>query len=169
MPSSVGSRRVFWYVLAAVVAVDVVTKAVAVSKLSRLPIPVVGDWLTLQLVYNTGAAFGIHIGPQSRLVFGGLAVVALVVLGAMMLQTPPSDKLRLVSLGLVCGGAIGNLIDRVRTARGVVDFIDVGFGAYRWPTFNVADIAVSCGAVTLAVILWNEGSHGASNAAPAPR
>ncbi len=169
MPNSVGNRRIFWYVLATVVAVDFVTKAIAVAKLTRFPIPVVGDWVTLQLVYNTGAAFGIHIGPQSRLVFGVLAVVALVVLGAMMVQTPPVEKLRLFSLGLVCGGAVGNLVDRVRSARGVVDFIDVGVGAYRWPTFNVADVAVSCGAVTLAVILWNDDSHGVSDTARAAR
>jgi len=61
------------------------------------------------------------------------------------------------ALGLVCGGAVGNLIDRVTSARGVVDFIDVWIGPFHWPTFNVADMAVSCGAVLLALILWNEG------------
>ena len=168
MPNSVGNRRLFWYVLATVVAVDFVTKAIAAAKLTRFPLPVLGDVITFQLVHNTGAAFGIHIGSSSRMVFGALALIALAVLGAMMLQTPPSDKIRLLALGLVCGGAVGNLIDRVRSARGVVDFIDVGVGAYRWPTFNVADIAVACGAVSLAVILWQEGRHDAATAAPAP-
>jgi signal peptidase II len=65
--------------------------------------------------------------------------------------------MRLLALALVCGGAVGNLIDRVRSSRGVVDFIDVGVGSYRWPTFNVADIAVTCGAVALALVLWSEG------------
>jgi signal peptidase II len=56
----------------------------------------------------------------------------------------------------VCGGAIGNLIDRIRSAQGVVDFIDIGIGDTRWPTFNVADMAVSIGAFLLAWVLWGE-------------
>lgn len=156
MPNG-GSRRWFWVVAGGVVVLDVVTKLLAVSTLSRFPLPVVGDWVTLQLVYNPGAAFGIHVGDHSRWVFTALAVIALVVLGAMVRQTRPTQHVRLIALGLVCGGAIGNLIDRLRSARGVVDFIDVGVGAYRWPTFNVADIAVTCGAVVLAFILWGEG------------
>jgi signal peptidase II len=59
-------------------------------------------------------------------------------------------------LGFIAGGAAGNLIDRVLSSAGVVDFIDVGIPSWRWPTFNVADIAVSCGAVALALSLWRE-------------
>jgi signal peptidase II len=59
----------------------------------------------------------------------------------------------------VAGGAAGNLIDRVRSAQGVVDFIDVGVGATRWPTFNVADMGVSCGAIALAISLWMEDAR----------
>ena len=66
------------------------------------------------------------------------------------------DRIRVLALALVCGGALGNLVDRVKSGRGVVDFIDVGIGAMRWPTFNVADMAVSCGAVLLAIVLWRE-------------
>ena len=65
--------------------------------------------------------------------------------------------MRLAALGLVCGGAVGNLIDRVLSAQGVVDFIDVGVGTYRWPTFNIADSAVTVGALFLAYVLWMEG------------
>ena len=152
-----GSHRLFWIVGSTVVLLDVISKVMAAASLSRIPRPVLGDWLTLQLVYNPGAAFGISVGQHSRWVFLGLAVIALVVLGSMVRQTRPGDVVRLSALGLVCGGAVGNLIDRVRSARGVVDFIDVGIGAHRWPTFNVADMAVSVGAVTLAVVLWLEG------------
>ena len=150
-------RRLFWYAVALVVSLDMVTKALAVARLSPFPLPVVGDWLTFQLVYNPGAAFGIHVGPHSRWVFTGLALAALIVLGAMVRQTEPSQRVRLLALGLVVGGAVGNLADRLRHAQGVVDFIDFGVGAYRWPTFNLADIAVTCGAVTLAYVLWTEG------------
>jgi signal peptidase II len=155
-----------------VVVLDFVTKIAVVRVLpSHVPVRVIGDWVTLQLVYNPGAAFGIHVGEYSRWVFTGLALLALVVLGAMVRQTDPSHRVRLLALGLVCGGAVGNLIDRLRSARGVVDFIDVGVGAWRWPTFNVADMAVTCGAVTLAFVLWAEGKaaeHAAAkDAAPA--
>jgi signal peptidase II len=139
-----------------VVVLDLVTKVVVVQALpSRVPL--IGEWVTFQLVYNPGAAFGIHVGSYSRWVFTTLAIIALFVLGAMVRQTDPSQKVRLAALALVCGGAVGNLIDRLRSTRGVVDFIDVGIGALRWPTFNVADMAVTCGAVTLAVVLWSEG------------
>jgi len=64
--------------------------------------------------------------------------------------------MRLVAIPLVTGGAIGNLIDRVRSSRGVIDFFDFGFGTMRWPVFNVADIGVTVGALMLAVSLWRE-------------
>ncbi len=162
--ATAGSRSAFWIVGSGVVASDFVTKLLAVATLSRVPVRVVGDWVTLQIVYNPGAAFGIHVGQYSRWVFLVLALVALVVLGSMVRQTNPAQAVRLIALGLVCGGAVGNLIDRLRSPRGVVDFIDVGFGTLRWPTFNVADMAVTCGAILLAAILWREGQHESSSA-----
>lgn len=138
------------------VVLDLITKRLAVAKLSSGAVPIIGDWLSLRLVYNPGAAFGIHVGAYSRWVFGLLAVVALIVLGAMVRQTAATHRFRLVTLGLVCGGAVGNLLDRMASARGVVDFIDVWIGSFHWPTFNVADMAVSCGAIALALVLWSE-------------
>ncbi len=158
MPS--GTRRtVFWGVAGSVVLLDVVTKQIAVAMLGPIPVRVLGDWLTLRLVYNPGAAFGIHVGAHSRWVFMGLAIVALIVLGSMVRHTAPAQWFRLTALAMVCGGAVGNLLDRFRSARGVVDFIDVYIGSFHWPTFNVADMAVSCGAMALAVVLWQEGRH----------
>ena len=156
MPSGI-KRPAFWSVLGAVVVLDFITKQIAVATLSRGAVPVLGDWFLFRLVYNPGAAFGIHVGQHSRWVFMGLAIVALIILGSMVRHTLPNQRVRLVALALVCGGAIGNLVDRVRSARGVVDFIDVYIGPFHWPTFNVADMAVTCGAFTLAVILWDEG------------
>ena len=149
--------KTFWPILIAIVASDVATKLLAVRSLipERVPREVVGDWLRFTLVYNPGAAFGLQVGAQSRWVFMGLTVVALGILGRLYLNTRPGDLLRTASLGLVCGGALGNLIDRVRSDHGVVDFIDIGVGASRWPTFNVADVAVSVGAVVLAWTLWD--------------
>ena len=81
------------------------------------------------------------------------------VLRAHVAGAPAGDRFRQLALGLVAGGAAGNLIDRIRSGRGVVDFLDVGIGALRWPTFNVADIAVSCGAIALAISLWREDAR----------
>ncbi len=164
--TSAASHRLFWIVGAAVVVLDVITKQLAVASLTgRAGIRLLGDWFAFRLVYNQGAAFGLHLGPHSRWLFTGLAIVALVVLGAMVRQTAPHQRFRLVALALVCGGAIGNLIDRLRSSRGVVDFIDVWIGPFHWPTFNVADMAVSCGAVALAMILWSEGKQPVESAA----
>lgn len=142
----------------AIVLVDAFTKLLAVDRLvpAYLPRPVIGDWLRFTLVYNPGAAFGLHVGPWSRWIFMGLTFVALAVLWSLYRSSAPEDRLKVVALATVAGGALGNFVDRVRSPRGVVDFIDVGLGAWRWPTFNVADIAVSLGAITLAVVLWRE-------------
>jgi signal peptidase II len=163
-------RRLFWGTAAAIVVADLVTKLFAESILARrLPIDVIGEWVRLRLVYNEGAAFGLHLGEHSRWIFFGLAVLALIILGSMVRSTKPGDRLRLLALALVCGGATGNLVDRIRSAEGVVDFIDVGVREWRWPTFNVADSAITVGAIALAIILWLEGrsAHRAKEAGPA--
>jgi signal peptidase II len=155
---SAAERRLFWGTAAAIVVSDVITKLLAESLLARrLPLSVIGDWVQLRLVYNQGAAFGLDVGENSRWVFFGLAVVALFVLGSMVRSTRPGDRFRLLALALVCGGAAGNLIDRIRSAQGVVDFVDIGVGGWRWPTFNVADSAITVGAIALALSLWQEG------------
>lgn len=158
--ASAADRRLFWSTALAVVALDFVTKLAAEAALLLTPgVPVIGDWFQLRLVYNQGAAFGLHVGPYSRWIFFTVALVAVFVLARMSRSSPPGDRFRQLALGLVAGGAIGNLIDRVRSARGVVDFLDVGIGALRWPTFNFADIAVSCGAIALAISLWREDAR----------
>lgn len=141
-----------------IVLADAFTKLLAVDRLAPVhtPHPVLGDVLRWTLVYNPGAAFGLHLGPWSRWIFIGLTFVALAVLWSMYRQSAPEARLKVIALATIAGGALGNLVDRVRSSRGVVDFIDVGVGDWRWPTFNIADIAVSCGAIVLAIILWRE-------------
>ncbi len=153
-----------------VVLVDVVTKVVAVAGLRPRGFPhdVIGHAVRLTLVYNPGAAFGLFLGPLSRWIFLGLTVGVLCILRVLYRATPDGDLARVLALGLVCGGALGNLIDRVRSPMGVVDFIDVGIRDLRWPTFNVADMAVSVGAVLLAWVLWGEDRHRETSAAPIP-
>lgn len=156
--ASVADRRPFWALVAITVVLDRITKMMAENALFDGAIRVIGETVQLRLVYNRGAAFGIGqaLGPASRWVFLVIAIVAIVLLARMAREAAASDTLRQYALGFVAGGAAGNMIDRVLSSAGVVDFIDVGVTAYRWPTFNVADIAVSCGAVALALSLWRE-------------
>jgi signal peptidase II len=160
----------FWPVLVLVTAVDFCTKAIAANRLQLDGIPhsVVGDWIRFTLVHNPGAAFGLHVGDHSRFIFMALTVVALFILGRLYHATRIGDSVRVFSLALVCGGALGNLIDRITQQLGVVDFIDIGMGDSRWPTFNVADMAVSIGAFLLAWVLWGEDAEGELVSVPTP-
>ena len=158
MQSGRANPALFWSVISAVVFLDIVTKLVAVYALvpQRIPHEIIGDKIRLTLVYNPGAAFGLHVGPYSRWVFMALTLGALWILWRLYKQTREGDLGRTLALALVWGGALGNLIDRIRSSVGVVDFIDIGVGDMRWPTFNVADMAVSIGACMLAYVLWGE-------------
>lgn len=149
----------FWSVIIGVVLVDVVTKAIAVYALVPQGIPreVIDEYLRFTLVYNPGAAFGLHLGGYSRWMFTILTIGALYILSRLYRTTRADDWPRTLALALVCAGAIGNLIDRLRSPLGVVDFIDIGLAPdLRWWTFNVADMAVSTGAFMLAWVLWGE-------------
>lgn len=153
-------RRLYWSAGLAVLAADIATKYLAERYLLRSAgREVMGDWFQLRLVYNPGAAFGLDLGPMSRWIFMGVAIVAVIALLRMSAHGRAGDWFRQLALGLVSGGALGNLIDRVRSSQGVVDFLDLGVGQWRWPTFNVADMAVSCGAIALAISLWREDAR----------
>jgi signal peptidase II len=174
-PTESTNGVVFWPIAAVVVLADVVTKLMATYTLHPVGLPheVFGERVRLTLVYNPGAAFGLHLGPHSRWIFLVLTAVVLVALWRLYRDTRDRDNLRTAALALVSGGAVGNAIDRLRSADGVVDFIDIGTGAIRWPTFNLADVAVSVGAFLLAWVLWDDqpapaAVPGASPGAPAP-
>ena len=162
MPSGADRRRPFWAVLAFTVVLDRITKVIADRALPGRAVHLLGDALQLRLVHNQGAAFGLELGAWQRWIFLTIAIVAIGWLYTAARQASPLDTLRQYAVAFVAGGAAGNAIDRLLSGRGVVDFIDVG--AVRGPTFNVADIAVTCGAVALAISLWREDAQ----RAPAP-
>jgi len=148
----------FWVIVAITVAFDFVTKALAVEHLvpRHMPHNVIGDVVRFTLAYNPGAAFGMHLGPGSRWIFAGLSVV---IVGGLLKATGDLTRTsRIAAFGVpvIVGGAIGNLLDRIRLREGVVDFIDSGIGTTRFWTFNVADTAVTIGAVCLLLALWQE-------------
>ena len=169
MGRSSPKAALFWPLLLAVLALDVTTKSLAVTHLAPEYVPheVLGDWVQLTLAYNPGASFGIGVGTYSRIVFIALAGVALIILGQLYRAAAATDRSRAVALALVCAGALGNMLDRLRSSRGVVDFIDMGIGDARFYTFNVADLAITVGAVLLGWILWQEDRHRAL-ASPTP-
>ena len=130
-----------------VVVLDQITKLV-VKHLFFLgeSITVFGDWFRFTYIENPGMAFGIRIG--GRYFFTIFASIATIVILYYLYRLRKEELASRVSLALIFGGAIGNLIDRFAYGR-VIDFIDIGFGNIRWPVFNIADSAVSVGMVIL--------------------
>lgn len=148
----------YWAMLAIFLVADVVTKRIAEAMLlPHRPRQVIGEWVQFTLAYNRGAAFSMHVGDASRWVFSIIAIVVLFMLWKMLRESLANDGLRGAALGMVSAGAVGNLLDRIRAERGVVDFLDLGVGSWRFYTFNVADMGVTIGAVLLAWSLWQEG------------
>jgi signal peptidase II len=148
---------VFWTTAVGIVALDVFTKMLAVARLTEhVPRQIVGSVVRFTLAYNPGAAFSMSLGENSRYIFGAFAVGALFILWRLYRSTLPGDTLRVIALGLAWGGAAGNLIDRFHRSQGVVDFLDIGIGDVRFWTFNVADSAVTVGALVLGWVLWRE-------------
>ena len=145
-------QKVFLVIAAGVLVLDQVTKAVASSTLKMYEIrPVIQGFLNLTRVHNTGAAFGLLAGqasPVRTFFFLTVSFLALGVVLWMLLRLPPDQKVELVALSLIFGGALGNVIDRARLGE-VIDFIDLYYRSYHWPAFNVADSAITVGVILL--------------------
>ena len=143
----------------AIVVLDQITKQIALEKLvPGLPVRVVDDLLDLTLVMNPGLAFGMlgSVPASWRWVVALLSVGALVVLARLATRlVPVGGLIGRLSLGLIFGGAVGNLIDRAVWGA-VIDFVDVHWRGYHWPAFNVADSAISVGVVLLAFQLLRQ-------------
>lgn len=139
----------FLILAASVVAIDQLVKGwVAASFQVGVPVPIIGDAVRITISHNQGALFGLFQG--SAVVFG---LVSLVVAALIVWYEAKAGGSLLVSLalGLLLGGATGNLIDRLRLGY-VVDFVDAGLGAVRWFTFNLSDVSID-GAILLLVLL----------------
>ena len=149
--------RILTPALLTLLLADCATKELAEAHLTpAVPLSVWGDALQFTLVYNPGAAFGIALGEYNRLVFTGLALIIIGLLLWLAIRSPNASKARLWGIGITIGGAAGNLIDRLRSHRGVVDFIDVGLGDTRFWIFNLADVGVTVGAILVAYTIWRE-------------
>ena len=148
---------IFALTFSPIMILDLVTKRWALEALSYSSSQLFGGLIPLTLAFNKGAAFGISIGEDSRWFFVPVTILALALLGSLLRQSSKTDFLRIFSISLVVSGALGNLYDRVRWGRGVVDFIGpIDLGRWDFPIFNVADMAISCGAILLAISFWME-------------
>ncbi|MDH6279680.1 signal peptidase II [Rhodococcus sp. LBL1] len=149
---SSGPRRMVLLVAVAVVVLglDLLTKVLAVAFIDpKNPVEIIGDTVTLTLIRNPGAAFSMATGMTWLLTLVAVGVV----IGVIKIGRTLSSPWWALGLGLVLGGALGNLIDRIFRSPGplqghVVDFVSVGW----WPVFNVADSSIVCGAILLVAL-----------------
>jgi signal peptidase II len=140
-----------WLLMSALIVVlDLWTKGLATESLTLYRPVELTSWLNMTLAHNYGAAFSFlsDAGGWQRWLFTGLASVVTVVLIIWLVRLPPEDKLTSAALGLVIGGAVGNLVDRINNGY-VVDFIDVYYRNWHWPAFNLADSAITGGVILL--------------------
>lgn len=135
---------------AVIIVLDQVTKWLMVSWLALYETVAVMPYFNLTMAHNYGAAFSFlaQAGGWQRWFFIVLAIVISAVLVVWLAKLKPHAKLEAISLSLILGGAIGNVIDRIVYGY-VVDFLDVYIGSSHWPAFNVADSAICIGAVLL--------------------
>ncbi|MDM7915068.1 MAG: signal peptidase II [Candidatus Eisenbacteria bacterium] len=158
-------RRIY-LVASIVLFLDLVTKWIVTQSLPvhGISVRVLGDLLRWTYVQNQGSAFGLFQG--GRFFFIGFSLVSLALI--LMLARSPRYRVRgyAIALGMILGGALGNLVDRILYGA-VTDWIDVGLGRHRWPTFNVADIGVTLGVLILAGKMLAGPSYDSASDPPA--
>jgi signal peptidase II len=168
-------RQRFGYLIAAmaIFLIDQFTKHVATAQLATglshgLSKPVIDGFFNLTYVENAGIAWGLFAdtGQGGRVVLGAISLIAATGIIVYAVRTPTSERWTHWGLTLVLGGVLGNLTDRLMHGA-VVDFLDFTIGWYKWPTFNIADMAISLGALILIVDALRSPSE-ESRAQPTP-
>lgn len=159
-----------WLWAPAVLVTDFCTKRVVLGQADvlRAGVPVIGDVVRFGYVRNPGAAMGLFHGGRWLLI--GVSLATSLLLIWLYARGPRNQRLRLGALAAILGGALGNLVDRIFYHGLVVDFIDLGVGAHRFYTFNVADMGVTLGgaALFLAVLAENRAERRAPAVAAEP-
>ena len=137
---------------AVIIGLDQVTKWLMVSWLALYETVAIMPYFNLTMAHNHGAAFSFlaQAGGWQRWFFIVLALAISTVLVVWLAKLKPEAKLEAISLSLILGGAIGNVIDRIVYGY-VIDFLDIYIGSSHWPAFNVADSAICIGAVLLII------------------
>lgn len=149
-------RNVIFFVLGAlvVIALDQITKSAVSSRfLMNESYAVINGFFNLVYVMNPGAAFGFLASASAAfryIFFIGVTLMAILLILYYLVKSRPGNIVAVLSLTLIFAGAVGNLIDRIRFGA-VVDFLDVYIGTWHWPAFNVADSAITVGAI---LMIW---------------
>lgn len=135
-------------------ALDIYTKFLVELNIAEHDrVDVIGTFVQLTKIYNTGGVFGIL--PGKKTLFLIISIIVLLVLIGFYLYEKQKTDFFCLAMGLVFSGAVGNILDRLMNRPGVVDFIYIGIeGKFKWPAFNIADSAIVVGAIALAVIFW---------------
>ncbi len=135
-----------------IVVLDLWTKKLATDSLTLYRPVELTSWLSMTLAHNYGAAFSFlsDAGGWQRWLFTSLALLVTSVLIVWLFRLAAGEKLTGAALGLIIGGAVGNLVDRLLNGY-VVDFIDVFYKNWHWPAFNLADSAITCGVILLLI------------------
>ena len=148
--------KFLWLAPVVIVADQFTKRIIQTSMALQESTPVLGDFFRLTYIHNAGAAFGLKIG--SPFVHTAISVVALFALVWLFRSVPSDNRIMRPALSMVLGGALGNIIDRIRLGM-VVDFFDVGIGTLRWPVFNVADSCVTIGILLIALSYLQQRPH----------
>jgi signal peptidase II len=140
-----------------IVAVDQASKWL-ISKYIALEttVDIIKGCFRLWHVRNSGVIWGFFSGHDNKMIpviITALAIVALLIVGYFFLRTPAHNRLELTAYAFILGGALGNIIDRLRLGF-VVDFLDVYIKSHHWPTFNCSDSFISIGVLLLAWSIW---------------
>ena len=146
-----------------IVILDQITKSVIQSTMTlHQSIPVIDGLFSLTYIRNPGAAFGLFANSQNGLrilFFVIVSIIAILFLISLYSKIPQKNPIARLATGMILGGAIGNLIDRVRFGE-VVDFLDFYITTHHWPAFNIADSCISTGVVLLMGYFLRQGSSG---------
>jgi signal peptidase II len=146
-----------WLIAAVLLGLDFVSKRLVLAHADALRfdrVEVLGSLVRFAYVRNPGAAMGLF--PVNRWTLVVVSILASAFLVSLLVTAGPAHRLRRIGMGMILGGALGNLVDRLCYGGLVVDFVDIGIGVHRFYTFNVADIGVTVGGALLFLTLLGE-------------
>src|SRR4030095_10853346 len=156
------SRLPYMILIFAILGLDRWTKWLIHSRLLlNQTIPIIDGFFNITYVRNTGVAFGILDAASLPLKSAALAILTIAAIAGLIVyswRTPLNQKMLQVGLSLILAGALGNLYDRINY-RYVIDFIEVYFRTYRWPSFNIAYSAITVGVAFLALEIFRKDTH----------
>jgi signal peptidase II len=151
------SKKFYFFIMLGIVVVDQTSKWLVAKYIPlESTVDIIKGYFRLWHVRNSGAIWGFFSGHPNKLIpiiLTALAIVALLIVSYFFLRTPDRCRLELAAYTIIMGGALGNIIDRLRLGY-VVDFLDVYIKSQHWPTFNCADSCISIAVVLLAWSIW---------------